>query len=62
MGCVGEASGSMCCPDADHKAGKREMKPNPRAAGSRITRPLLTVNFKMGMRRRSMRQEREREE
>lgn len=40
---------------------KRERKPNPRAAGSRIMRMHLTVNFKTGMRRCSARQERERD-
>ncbi len=45
VGCVGEAWGSMCCPDADHKDRNAERKPNLEAAGSRIMRQ-FTVNFK----------------
>lgn len=37
MGCVGEASGSMCYPDAE---------PNPKAAGNRIMRLQLTLTLK----------------
>ena len=50
MLCVGEAWGSMCCPDADHKDRKEEKRPNPKAAGSRIMRQQITVNFRTGMR------------
>ena len=50
----------MCCPDAHHKVRKGERRPNPRAAGSRIMRLQSTVNFNIGMRRRSMRQGRKR--
>lgn len=39
MGCVGEASGSMCYPDAE---------PNPKAAGNRIMRLQLTLTLKKG--------------
>lgn len=58
--CVGEAWGSMCCPDADHKDRNRERKPNPKAAGNRIMRLQFIANFKTKMRRCSTRQERER--
>lgn len=55
---IGEARGSVCCPDADHEDRKGERVPNPNAAGSRIMRLQLTVNFKTGTKRRSTRQER----
>lgn len=60
VGCVGEAWGSMLCPDADHKDRKGERKPKLKAAGSRIMRLQFTVNFKTGMRRCGTRQERDR--
>lgn len=58
VGCVGKAWGSMWCPDADHKDRHGEMKPNLKAAGSRIMRLQFTVNFRRGTKRHSTRQER----
>lgn len=61
MGCVGKAWSCMCCPDAEYTVkSKGQRKPNPRAAGSRIMRLQHNVNFKTGMRKCSIRQERKR--
>lgn len=49
MGCVGEASGSMCYPDAES---------NPKAAGNRIMRLQLTLTLKNGDEKKKNGQER----